>query len=153
MIDKELSKRKPIPKKVREAVYKMYDGHCAYCGCELEMKDMQADHVESVYRNWFNQYNGTALSVNELNSLSNFMPACRACNFYKGTSSIDTFREHLTTMLYRNLADNFNYKLLKKYGMIKEDIKPVVFYFEKQEQKLEDAAQWADNQGLMSATE
>ncbi len=29
-------KRKSIPKKTREEVYKMYDGHCAYCGCELE---------------------------------------------------------------------------------------------------------------------
>lgn len=27
--------RKPIPKNIREQVYQKYDGHCAYCGCEL----------------------------------------------------------------------------------------------------------------------
>ena len=30
-------KRKAIPKKVREAVYNKYDGHCAYCGKELDV--------------------------------------------------------------------------------------------------------------------
>lgn len=28
--------RKPIQKKIREQVYKKYNGHCAYCGCKLE---------------------------------------------------------------------------------------------------------------------
>ena len=37
--------RKPIPKSVRKQVYAKYNGHCAYCGCELEYKDMQVDHV------------------------------------------------------------------------------------------------------------
>ena len=27
-----------ISKKVREIVYQKYDGHCAYCGCEIEYK-------------------------------------------------------------------------------------------------------------------
>ena len=43
-------KRKPISKDTREKVYEKYGGHCAYCGCHLEMKDMQIDHVYSVYR-------------------------------------------------------------------------------------------------------
>ena len=36
--------RKTIPKKIRQIVYDKYNGHCAYCGCELEYKDMQIDH-------------------------------------------------------------------------------------------------------------
>ena len=28
-----------ISKKTREIVYNKYNGHCAYCGCEIEMKD------------------------------------------------------------------------------------------------------------------
>lgn len=40
--------RKAIPKKVRELVYKKYGGHCAYCGCKLEYKDMQVDHIEDI---------------------------------------------------------------------------------------------------------
>lgn len=39
--------RKLIPKKIREQIYQKYDGHCAYCGCKLEYKDMQVDHVSS----------------------------------------------------------------------------------------------------------
>lgn len=38
-------KRKPIPKHIRQKVYEKYDGHCAYCGCKLEYKDMQVDHI------------------------------------------------------------------------------------------------------------
>lgn len=28
--------RKPIPKNIREQVYRKCNGHCAYCGCELD---------------------------------------------------------------------------------------------------------------------
>ena len=34
-------------KKTREEVYKKYDGHCAYCGKKIEIKDMQIDHMYS----------------------------------------------------------------------------------------------------------
>ena len=40
-----------ISKKTREIVYNKYNGHCAYCGCEIEMKDMQVDHIVPKYRN------------------------------------------------------------------------------------------------------
>ena len=110
-------KRKPIPKKIREEVYKMYNGHCAYCGCELEYKNMQVDHVESLY-------------VHEgKNEISNYKPACRSCNFYKSTMSLEEFREQLETMTDR-LEKQFIYRLGKKYGLVKEVDKKVKFYFE-----------------------
>lgn len=31
-------------RKTREAVYAKYDGHCAYCGRAIDIKDMQVDH-------------------------------------------------------------------------------------------------------------
>lgn len=40
-----------ISKKIREIVYKKYNGHCAYCGCKIEYKDMQIDHIVPKYRN------------------------------------------------------------------------------------------------------
>ena len=95
--------RKAISKATRLAVYDKCNHRCAYCGCELEYKDMQVDHIE----------------------------ACRACNFYKSTFTLEEFRKRLSTTLFNNLEKNFNYKLLKKYGLIKEDINPVKFYFEK----------------------
>lgn len=97
--------RKAISKATRLAVYDKCNHRCAYCGCELDYKDMQVDHIEAVYLN--------------------------ACNFYKSTFTLEEFRKRLSTTLFNNLEKNFNYKLLKKYGLIKEDIKPVKFYFEK----------------------
>ena len=117
-------KRKPIPKKIREQVYNKYGGHCAYCGCPLEYKDMQVDHIESVYT--------SSLLKKEVNdSIENYMPSCRMCNFYKSTSTIEQFRNNLQNMLMRNVRLPFDYRLALKYGLIKEDIKPIIFYFEK----------------------
>lgn len=112
-------KRKPIPKPVRLKVYEKYNGHCAYCGCELELKDMQVDHIESVY--W---YNGA-------NDIENYNPACRMCNFYKSTMPIEDFRKQLGKLTSR-LKNIFIYRLAKKHGLITEVEKPVKFYFEKE---------------------
>lgn len=121
-------KRKPIPKKIREDVYNKYGGHCAYCGCELDIKDMQVDHIESVYL--------AELKNKEVNdSIDNFMPSCRMCNYYKSTNTIEQFREKLTTMLMRNVRLPFDYRLALKYGLVKEDVKPIVFYYETQNEK------------------
>ena len=37
--------RKPISKAMRQQVYDKYHGHCAYCGREITMKEMQVDHI------------------------------------------------------------------------------------------------------------
>lgn len=111
-------KRKAIPKKIRIKVYEKYNGHCAYCGCEIKLGEMQVDHVESLY--W---YGGA-------DELCNYMPACRACNFYKSTFSLEKFRENIKTIPER-LEKEFIYRLSKKYGIIHEPDKLVEFYFEK----------------------
>lgn len=110
--------RKPIPKSVRELVYKKYDGHCAYCGCELEYKDMQVDHIFAVGRG------GT-------NDIDNLLPACRQCNYDKHERTIERFRERLSKELYRSLDRVFVYRLAKKYGLVEEHPHTVEFYFEK----------------------
>ena len=123
--------RKTIPKKTRLLIWEKYNRHCAYCGCGLEYKDMQVDHLESVWKYEFNKLHHCSVPEEQLNSIENYMPSCRACNFYKGAWDLEKFRDNLSTMLYRNLAKNFNYKLLKKYGLIEEHIHEVKFYFEK----------------------
>lgn len=40
--------RKPIPKKIREQVYQKYNGHCAYCGCELDYKELIKEEYEKL---------------------------------------------------------------------------------------------------------
>ena len=124
-------KRRFIPKELRQQVYEKYNGHCAYCGCELEYKDMQVDHVDSVYK---------AESLNKQidNSLDNLNPSCRSCNFYKSIDNIEKFREHIETSLIKKLHKDFNYKMLVKYGLVKEDLHKVRFYFEKLKEEGKD---------------
>lgn len=41
-----MSKHKTIPKRIRQEVYQKYNHKCAYCGCDLEYRDMQVDHEQ-----------------------------------------------------------------------------------------------------------
>ncbi len=110
-------KRKTIPKKIRIKVYEKYNGHCGYCGCKLEYRDMQVDHKTPLY--W---HGGE-------DDISNYMPACRACNFYKSTLTLEKFREQLQTIPER-LEKEFIYRLAKNYEILEELDKPIKFYFE-----------------------
>lgn len=118
-----MSKRKSISKATRLKVYEKYNGHCAYCGCTLTLKEMQVDHIQSVY--W---YNGA-------NDIENYNPACRMCNFYKSTMPIEKFREQLGQLTSRLERSVFIFRLAKKYGLIREIKEPVIFYFEKENLK------------------
>lgn len=133
-------KRKPISKNLRLQVYNKYDGHCAYCGCELEHKDMQVDHLNSIgekriraeYDNFKETGHWKSLRDSDFqdDSIENLMPACRMCNYYKGDWQLEDFRNRLTTMLMRNVRLPFDYRLAIKYGLVVENIKPIKFYFE-----------------------
>lgn len=114
-------KRKAIPKKVRQAVYDMYGGRCAYCGEPLQYKDMQVDHVSSVM-----YHNGS-------DDIGNLLPACRLCNFYKSTDTIEQFRANLAE-IPRRLAEHKQhrviYNLARKHGMVVETGAKIEFFFE-----------------------
>lgn len=122
-----MSKHKTIPKKIRQEVYQKYNHRCAYCGCDLEYKDMQVDHVKSVYANTDIKH---TMSSEEMYDIDNLMPSCRQCNFYKSSMQLDDFRERLATTMMENLQKEFTYRLALKYGLIEEYIKPIRFYFE-----------------------
>ena len=112
--------RKPISKEMRQLIYNKYNGHCAYCGCELEYKDMQVDHILAVGRGGGNE-------------LENLLPACRQCNYDKHKKSIEGFRNRISKDLYKSLERVFVYRLAKKYNLIKEELRTVKFYFEQLE--------------------
>ena len=120
-----MQKRKAIPKKVREAIYQKYNGHCAYCGKKIEYKEMQVDHLIPVQRERFKKY-----SEDEIECFENYVPACRRCNHYKRAHSLDVFRkmiEEIPAKLYR---DNYIYKVGLDYGMVEAYEHKVKFYFE-----------------------
>ena len=120
------AKRKRITAAQRMEVWRKYDGHCAYCGCEITLEEMQVDHMESIYRHEKEYIAGKA---EYLDDIENYMPACRMCNFYKMTYTPEQFRQRLQTMKER-LEKQFIYRLAKKYGIVLEQEKEITFYFE-----------------------
>ena len=110
-------------KKTREVVYAKYHGHCAYCGQQIQYKDMQIDHFKPLGA--YNEENrGT-------DDIENLMPACRMCNHYKRANPLEVFRR-LIEEIPRKLRQNYIYKVGIAYGNIIENEKPVVFYFEQE---------------------
>ena len=123
-------KRKPIPKKTRELVWHKYGCKCAYCGCDLEYKDMQVDHKNSVaYARWGKN------PVEELDDISNLMPSCRMCNYYKSVSDIERFRKKLLKTLSETSVASFQTRLAIKYGMVVVQEWDGKFWFEKYEEE------------------
>lgn len=120
-------KHRAIPQKVRVALWEKYNHRCAYCGCKLDYRDMQIDHIRSVYAN--TDYKQT-MTEEEMYSEDNLLPACRQCNFYKSSMDLEKFRERLSDTLMSNLQKTFQYRLALKYGLIEERIEPIKFYFE-----------------------
>lgn len=115
--------------KDRQLIYKKYNGKCAYCGCELE-KGWHVDHIEPVVRDLNNP---SKLLFPERDNISNCNPSCSSCNINKHSMSIELFRiviKNYVTSLYKYSTQ---YRMAKKYGLIKEVDTEVKFYFEQYE--------------------
>ena len=102
----------------RQKVYDKYNGHCAYCGKAIAIKDMQVDHILS-------KRNGGADDIDNLN------PSCRLCNHYKRAAGIKTFRNYLLGGLLDRLMKIYIFRVALDYGMITINGWDKKFYFEK----------------------
>lgn len=112
--------RKGIPQTIREDVYEKYDGRCAYCGCELDMKEMQVDHF-------------IAHMEGGEDTLENYMPSCSICNRVKSTLSINKFKDEIRHCgkIHRKrkkpiMADSD--KIAIKYGLTENDHEITLYY-------------------------
>ena len=119
-------KRKKLTKAQRLRVYNMYGGLCAYCGRHIRYEDMQVDHMVPLY-------NGG--EDNE----ENYVPACRMCNHYKSTYTVEKLREQLG-MLQRRLRKDYIYRLALQYGLVREMENKVTVFFEKKREREEELA-------------
>jgi 5-methylcytosine-specific restriction endonuclease McrA len=66
----------------------------------------------------------------ERNTLDNYMPSCPSCNINKHGDTIEKFRESIAGYLRSLNLRMVQYKVVKRYGLVEETGKPVVFYFE-----------------------
>lgn len=109
----------------RQLVYNKCGGRCAYCGEKIEFKEFQVDHLVSKFHH---KYGYT--DINDINDINNLLPSCRVCNKWKSAHSLEQFRIEVSQQLNRLNSYNANYRFAKKYGLIQETPKPIVFFFE-----------------------
>jgi 5-methylcytosine-specific restriction endonuclease McrA len=117
----EPPKRRKSTKAERQTVYDKCAGHCAYCGCEITIKQMQVDHVIPI-GGW---------KICGSDTLDNMLPACRSCNHYKSRSDLETFRKMLEDQPHVLSRDSVTYQIAVRYGLVEPKPHKVVFYFEK----------------------
>lgn len=113
--------RKKLTKTERQQVYDKCNGHCAYCGCELTLKDMQVDHVVA-----FN-----LIHDENTETMLNYLPACRSCNNYKHTMTIEAFRNSIERFPQVLMRDSVTYRNAVRFGLVEPKPHKIVFYFEK----------------------
>ena len=103
-----------MKKEERLRVYKMYDGHCAYCGKSIKYEDMQVDHVVPKNRGYYSRWSakdGKFIVSHGEDKISNYMPSCRACNFRKRDMSVEQFRNAIKQQAEgQNLPRDSNYQ-------------------------------------------
>lgn len=118
----------------REKVFNMYNGHCAFCGEKLEKgwhvwDIMPIQSVVTVTGN-----------IEKINTgYVNLMPACKECGSVRiknksGKMDIEMYRKEILEM-YLFCRDCAMYassiRRAIKFGLLIENNKPIVFYFEK----------------------
>lgn len=130
-----------LNKTQRETLKQKYNGHCAYCGAVLGEK-WHADHIIPVRRdfNWVKcektghhvaKQNGKMFNP-ENDTLDNLNPACVPCNINKSCADLESWRKVLSGYVNGlNKHGQYSiYRHAKRFGLIVETEKPVVFYFE-----------------------
>ena len=86
---------------------------------------MQVDHV--VPMEFCNAYQ--AIGV-EPDSLDNYLPACRSCNHYKSTFTVEKFRKAIERYPIVLERDSATYRNAMRFGMVEPKEKKIQFYFE-----------------------
>lgn len=127
-----------LSKKVREQVWNKYNCRCAYCGEQIELKKMQVDHIipksDFIYhvknKIWIPDFLKHLTPI-DVDNIDNLNPACQVCNNWKRSHVLEVFRNELHEQIKRLNLYSSNYRIAKKYGLLEETLKPVVFYFEK----------------------
>lgn len=119
---------------MRETVYLKYDGHCAYCGSPITIKEMHVDHIIPKYRH--SQIHdclivgGKKFTEYGVNDIRNLNPACGVCNRWKSTYSVEEFRHEIYMQVERLRKNSAPFRMAERYGTVKATNNPVVFYFE-----------------------
>lgn len=129
----------------RQTVFNKFGGRCAYCGCELT-KGWHVDEIEPVIRTVRYLTDETGRNIYDYEKheykkeihiehpenfhMDNQYPACASCNITKHCMSLESFREVVQGFISSLNKYTTQYKVAKRYGLIEETKKSVLFYFE-----------------------
>jgi 5-methylcytosine-specific restriction endonuclease McrA len=120
-----------VKKKInREEIYNKCNGHCAYCGVEITIKQMQVDHIEPHWHTLTETQAQKSKIKKGSHEIENLNPSCSRCNKWKSTYSLESFRNVIETSLVRLERDTPNFRLARDYGLLTETPKRIKFYFE-----------------------
>jgi 5-methylcytosine-specific restriction endonuclease McrA len=115
-----------MTKTERQQVHDKYGGRCAYCGEPLT-NGWHVDHIEPVIRKYGNN---SDMRRKHNDTVSNMNPSCASCNINKHSMTLEEFRQQIAGFMKHLNHVSTQYKLAKRYGLVVETDKPVVFYFE-----------------------
>jgi 5-methylcytosine-specific restriction endonuclease McrA len=115
----------------RDLIYNKYNGHCAYCGCEISFDNFSVDHIEPVFRGHTNDQITSFGRTRGVDSLDNYNPCCKSCNSSKATFTLEKWRSEISKKFDRCARDCSSYSMLLRFGLIEEKRNSVLFYFEK----------------------
>lgn len=110
--------------KTRVLIYQKYNGHCAYCGVQLEGR-FTVDHIEPLKRG----YNKNIHSG--LESFENYNPCCQSCNSSKSDFTLEQWRQEIYKKFDRVKRESSNFRLLIRMGIVPSSPNDFLFHFEK----------------------
>lgn len=121
--------------KERDLILAKTNGNCAYCGCSLDGIKFHVDHMLPIRRRqrWDKEKSKwipDGCDNPENDCFENKYPACPSCNIQKHSTGIEEFRRSIGAFLNSLNQYHNQYKFAKRYGLVTETNKPVIFYFE-----------------------
>ena len=117
-----MERRRKLTKEERTLIHNKFNGKCAYCGCKLNLNEMTADHV-------------VPLRKGGVDSTENMYPACKSCNHYKSTYTLEQFKAQLELIPERLIKSSSTFRLALKYGLITISDKKIKFECERRKYK------------------
>jgi len=126
---------KALGKKIRQAVHRKCGGHCAYCGRQITLREMQVDHAKP--QGSMKQIGWTTDNrpiYEDIHHIDNLMPSCRYCNNYKGGNDIEGLRHFIKNLASSHqlmFASHSKGMVLQGLGIITVHPWDGRFYFEK----------------------
>ena len=115
----------------RQAIFDKSGGVCWYCGDPLSGKRWHEDHFYPIRRN----SDGTCLNP-QYDVEENKVPSCAPCNKLKSSLSIQYFRKYIDEFVDSLNKYTNQYRFAKRYGQIQATRHPVVFWYEKNNKKI-----------------